>query len=342
MIHERWSEVDISTYLDGQLAPDRLAVFEKSLAQNSVLRQRVDALRKTLALLHETPLRESPRNYLLSPSMVANPKPVRSPQRRSFRIMRVATSLTAAAFVLTIGLNVLTRRLVPAAVMQSRESLEFIQSDNVSIQEVEAPALKLADATPTWETEDAQEKALIEEEPAMEFEVEAPLPEGEMKVAPVSEIEVEEATGIGGGDESPDSPAASESLDILEGDGAFDAAEAVEQDQVLMGEAADGTDLSEQAPDEDDDLAPKEDIVDQDIADKDMADQDIADDEAILAAPSEEAEALDLPEEQGDDTPRGMVRQPAWFPLPQWVPISLGIMTLFLLGATLLQSDRRK
>ena len=69
MIREQWSDVDITAYLDGELEPARVKDFKNALAKNNVLRQRVDALRKTLAILRETPLREVPRNYLLSPSM---------------------------------------------------------------------------------------------------------------------------------------------------------------------------------------------------------------------------------------------------------------------------------
>ena len=63
MIRERWSEVEISAYVDGQLAGERLAAFERTLAEDSRLQQRVNALHTTITLLRETPLRESPRNY---------------------------------------------------------------------------------------------------------------------------------------------------------------------------------------------------------------------------------------------------------------------------------------
>ncbi len=327
MIQERWNEIDITAYLDGQLAPGRITAFEKSLAQNSVLRQRVDALRKTLALLHETPLRESPRNYLLTPSMVANPKQAQSPRRRSVGIMRLATSLTAAAFVLTMGLNVLTRGLAPVVVMERGESLEVMQKDEVIIQEAEAPALMLAVATPTWETEDTQEKSLIVEEPVAELDSEAPLPEGEMKVAPVSDIEDEETNGVGGGEERPEALEAPESPDILEESDTFDAVEKVEPEQALVGVATDDIVRSEQASDEGNDIQPTE---------------DLGAGEVTLAATPEELRTLVPPSEEGDGAPQDMHRQLAQFTLPQWVPISLGIITLILLGVTLLIPARRQ
>jgi len=331
MIQERWNEVDITAYLDGQLAPRQIAAFEKSLVQNSVLRQRVDALRKTLALLHETPLRESPRNYLLTPSMVANPKQAQPPRRRSVGIMRLATSLTAAAFVLTMGLNVLTRGLAPAVVMERGESLEVMQKDEVIIQEAEAPALMLAVATPTWETEDTQEKSFIVEEPVEELDSEAPLPEGEMKVAPVSDIEDEETIGVAGGEERSEALEAPESPDTLEKSDAFDAVEEVvekvEPEQALVGVATDDIVRSEQASDEGNDIQPTE---------------DLGAGEVTLAATPEELRTLVPPAEEGDGAPQDMHRQLAQFTLPQWVPISLGIITLILLGVTLLIPARRQ
>ncbi|MDF1514231.1 MAG: hypothetical protein P1S60_10520, partial [Anaerolineae bacterium] len=149
MIREQWSEVEISAYLDGQLAGERLVAFEHMLANDSALRQRVAALRNTIALLRDTPLRESPRNYLLTPEMVADSKPVTPPRRRTVGFMRLATSLTAAAFVLTMGLNVLTRGILPPAVMKQTEGLVEMENDEMTSQDLEKPIFMAAPVTLT-------------------------------------------------------------------------------------------------------------------------------------------------------------------------------------------------
>jgi len=66
-----------------------------------------------------------------------------------------------------------------------------------------------------------------------------------------------------------------------------------------------------------------------------------AEDGTTLAAAPEEPMALRLPEEQGEAPSWGIFRQREWRPLPQWVPVSLGLITLLFLGITLLLSGRR-
>ena len=168
--------------------------------------------------------------------------------------MRLATSLTAAAFVLTMGLNVLTRGLAPAAVMERGENLTFMQDDGVQIQEIEPAAMKLADATPAGDAAVAQEKAYAVEEPSVELAAEALLPESELPASPVPAVEDEVATGIGGGAEQPVSPEAAENLSVVE--------EEVEMEQARIGEAADAVEPAALAPGEDEDLSLKEDNVD--------------------------------------------------------------------------------
>lgn len=113
MIRKNWSEGDISAYLDGRLGSEARAAFEADLAHDPTLRQQVAVLRATVALIRAVPLREPPRNYLLTPAMVAAPAR-RAPQRpRPLLWMRLATSLTAVAFTISLTLNVL-RGMTPA------------------------------------------------------------------------------------------------------------------------------------------------------------------------------------------------------------------------------------
>lgn len=121
-----WSDVDVSAYVDGQLDPAAQSKFEAALEKDQALQHQVDALREVVTLMHAVPLREPPRNYLLTPAMVAA-KPVKrpAPRRPSLLMMRLATSLAAIAFVVTAGLNFTSRGISPTAmVMQSDEAVE--------------------------------------------------------------------------------------------------------------------------------------------------------------------------------------------------------------------------
>lgn len=121
-----WSDMDISAYIDGQLDPAAQSMFEAALARDHALRNRVDAVREVVTLVRSVPLREPPRNYLLTPAMVAA-KPVKrpAPRRPSLLMMRLATSLAAVAFVVTTGLSFVSRGISPTAtVMRSEEAAE--------------------------------------------------------------------------------------------------------------------------------------------------------------------------------------------------------------------------
>ncbi len=107
MTQKRWSTTEISAYLDGALTPRDQTALDTQLRQDPALRRRVEEMQEVVALVRAVPLRQSPRNYLLSPAMVSEPKPQPKAQRTPLLLMRLATSLVALAFVVTFGLNVL-------------------------------------------------------------------------------------------------------------------------------------------------------------------------------------------------------------------------------------------
>ena len=180
-----WSEVEISAYLDGELdAPTRQA-FEAAVGRDADLRRQVDALRAVIALVHTAPLREPPRNYLLTPGMVAETSSKRMVQRRTpLLLMRLATSFTAVAFVMTMGLNFLSRGVGPGMVTQ--DSVEF----NVQVP-VTVPVEKMV-AEPAVEA--AVEEKLIEAPPS---------PQKELEFAPLQAPKAPEE-GVGGGEAAPE------------------------------------------------------------------------------------------------------------------------------------------
>lgn len=99
-----WSEVELSAYLDGQLPEARRVALEQALAHDAALRARLESLAHTVKLVRGAPLRDVPRNFLLTPALVAEPQRVQT-ARRWYPITRLATVLTAIALVITLGLQ---------------------------------------------------------------------------------------------------------------------------------------------------------------------------------------------------------------------------------------------
>ena len=153
--------VEISAYVDGMLSPRDVAAFESRMAEDAALRQRVDETRQVVAMMRAMPLRETPRNYLITPSMVAQARPSPAPRRAPLFAMRLATSLVALAFVVASGLTLLqggmTPRmaLAPSAAPQEARIEEFVAS-TVEVEAegasevvaLEAPAPAAACASP--------------------------------------------------------------------------------------------------------------------------------------------------------------------------------------------------
>jgi hypothetical protein len=341
MMRERWSEADITAYLDGQLERERLAAFEKALARSSDLRQRVNGLRKTLALLRETSLRPTPRNYLLTPAMVADSKPVRQARPRSLGFMRLATSLAAAAFAITMGLNVLNRGYAPTSFMKQEESLQLMESvegmqegtGEEIIRETEAPLMMMAADTPTLEVEPVQEETLEVEKPAAEMEGEAPPSEEVMEAAPQAGVEVGDTVGVGGGEAQPEVPPAEEALKVAPG-------AAVETDE---GASTEGETVQ---PEPFEVQEVPEENIEQGAIEADGSEQIIGEepkDETGEVIPPEEVRALVPPViEQDEVQSQNLVWRLARTSMPGWIPLSLGVMTLLLLGVTLIISIRRR
>ncbi len=151
-----WTEEQISAYIDMQLPVAEQRALEADLARDAELRRRVTLLRETVALLQGIPLREPPRNYLLTPAMMGAPAtkmPARA--RRGLLplwLMRLATVASAAVFVLAVGLN-LNPGLLPAvrapeAVQREMADIAAVAEDEPVLYQ-EAPAE--ANATPVEE-----------------------------------------------------------------------------------------------------------------------------------------------------------------------------------------------
>jgi len=110
-----WDIVDVSAYMDGQLQGEAHATLETALGRDVALRQEVTELRQVQQIVRALPLREPPRNYLLTPKMVAAPLRVPTTTRPALRWLRLLTSLTAALFVFTLGIQTFYRAPLPAS-----------------------------------------------------------------------------------------------------------------------------------------------------------------------------------------------------------------------------------
>jgi anti-sigma factor RsiW len=85
----------LSAYLDNQLSPAEKARFESRLEREPDLRAALDDLRATVRALRSLPVLKPPRNFTLSPAQAR----AIAPPRRVFPALRLATALTALAFV---------------------------------------------------------------------------------------------------------------------------------------------------------------------------------------------------------------------------------------------------
>lgn len=138
-----WTDVQLSAYLDAQLPEAERAALEADLARDTTLQEQVAALQHTVALMQALPLREPPRNYLLTPAMVADPTPPQPARarRRSLLplwLMRVATVVSAAAFVLAVGLNLAGLPMATAPTAPAPQAL--LDTEALTLQEVASEA----------------------------------------------------------------------------------------------------------------------------------------------------------------------------------------------------------
>mgnify|MGYP001154413982 CR=1 FL=1 len=195
--------VEISAYVDGMLSPRDVAAFESRMAEDAALRQRVDETRQVVAMMRAMPLRETPRNYLITPSMVAETRPSPAPRRAPLFAMRLATSLVALAFVVASGLTLLqggmTPRmaLAPSAAPQEARIEEFVAS-TVEVEAEGASEVVALEAPAPADDEMTLKVAEVEATPVAAQEALTP----EEALALESMPERGEATGMGGGGEA--------------------------------------------------------------------------------------------------------------------------------------------
>jgi hypothetical protein len=101
----------LSAYLDGELSRKEADRLEARLRLETDLRQVLDELRSTAALLRALPEVSPPRDLTLTAEMVG------ASGRRPYPVLRLATALASLAFVALVGLDAITSMLPLAGSM---------------------------------------------------------------------------------------------------------------------------------------------------------------------------------------------------------------------------------
>ncbi len=116
MNRQLWDDLTLSAYVDGQLNSEDQHALEADMARDATLRRQVQEIQLVVTALREAPLREPPRNFLLTPTMVDAPqKSAKAPQvrRTSLLFTRWATALSAIAFVVALTFQLRLGTLIP-------------------------------------------------------------------------------------------------------------------------------------------------------------------------------------------------------------------------------------
>ena len=97
----------LSAYIDGELSPRERVRLEERLAADPELRQRLEGLRRTVALVRELPQVRAPRNFLLTPAMVAPTRPRPALRRWLAPALTFATAVSGLLCVVTLTASLL-------------------------------------------------------------------------------------------------------------------------------------------------------------------------------------------------------------------------------------------
>lgn len=211
----------LSAYLDNQLDAEERVRLEAHLATDSALRTELEALRHTVALLHEMPPVPLPRNFILPRTAEARPHPAPLARPRfpwAAPLLTAATAVVSLLFAVVLAGDLLlaTSGRLGFAPLPEADMLEAPQvaMESVVVEEAvevekEAP---VATEPVAAEAPAAPPPASRVEEEAEEYAAEAPeepvagemTPEGdpvaEGEVVAEAELAPEDASEVSGGE----------------------------------------------------------------------------------------------------------------------------------------------
>ncbi|MEA3309772.1 MAG: hypothetical protein U9Q70_09715 [Chloroflexota bacterium] len=126
MENKIWNATELYAYLDGELLPVQEKALKAELEINQSLQEQLAQQRQTVELLQTLPLRETPRNYLLTPEMVRVAAPRPKLRRRRFTLwsLRLATTFSALLFVVALGLQFTPLTAIPQPLAQAPAMME--------------------------------------------------------------------------------------------------------------------------------------------------------------------------------------------------------------------------
>ena len=136
----------ISAYLDGQLSESDRSRLEERMRANSELRNAMEEMGRTRALLRMAPRRHAPRNFTLTRSMVGEKPEARRGSFRLFPAFSFASALATLALVFSLLFELSpmlagSRTMAPAAAPASEG--QTLQTENtLNAQGNEAPPVR--------------------------------------------------------------------------------------------------------------------------------------------------------------------------------------------------------
>lgn len=139
----------LSAYIDGEITPAERTTLEQRLAQEPALRRELATLRQTVSWINALPTTRAPRNFTLTPEMVA-----RKPAAKvlAFPSSAFVSTLSAIAAVLLVAAGLLLviqqNNSTGPVTMLSRESNEIALAPTQTATEKQSPTedLILGDA----------------------------------------------------------------------------------------------------------------------------------------------------------------------------------------------------
>ena len=142
----------LSAYLDGELNASASRKMKSRLARDPNLLSALDDLRETKSILQRIPKRRSPRNFTLSPQMVAESPPM----PRLVPALNYATAFAMILFFFSIlppiGFG-MEKAMAPAA-----QEIMLESADNLAIEEFAEEAMPIAEVPAVAEAEEMIEE----------------------------------------------------------------------------------------------------------------------------------------------------------------------------------------
>lgn len=187
---ERRDEL-LSAYLDDELSDRERERLEAQLAADADLRSELEALRRTVTMTRDLPAVSAPRNFILSPSMVAQDarqpsKPAESRSQLGWAapILTAVTATVSLLFVLVLAGDLLLggvgfggmvaappRQEASPMAMEAAPTEEPVESERADVAATEAPPSTMAEAPE--EEMSAGEEGAVEKEAEEAAEAEA-------------------------------------------------------------------------------------------------------------------------------------------------------------------------